>query len=303
MPATLATALLALQLAAPPSAALAPPPPPVQRAWDDDAGDLARLGRLAARFDLAVIRRDHALLRVVEERVRQEIAGELEEARRERRRGVERRVGQLERARRIFAEARDRVDARSLDRKRSALADVSQAAWAELVKVAAGQERWSAARDERRDRERERSWDREWDREWERGQVDDRRDGWRDDRRDERLTRDEREGWRPPAPPPPAPRAQPLRADRFDALYHAMRQEGFAEGRLRVLDAALAAPDAWLSVDQVERLLGLFAFSQEQLALVRHARPRLVDPERGQALADRFTFEADKEALRRILQP
>jgi hypothetical protein len=271
MPATLAAALLALQLAGSPHA---PPPPPPQGAWDDDAGDLARIGRLAARYDLAVIRRDAALLAQVERRVREELSAELEEARRERRRGVDRRTGALERAGRTFAELRERTDGRSLDRKRAALAEVSQAAWTELVAVAGGHERWRVEREPRPE------------------------DGW-DDRADDHRSRDEREGWRPPAPPPP----QALRPDQFDALARAMRQEAFAEGKLRVLATALAANDGFLSVEQVGRLLSQLAFTKEKLALVRQVRPRIVDPGEGYRLYEAFTFDDDKEELRRILGP
>lgn len=319
MPAALAV-ILALGLAGAPAAAAAQPapappqpqiqplhhpaPPPAAGAWDDDAGDLARLGRLAARFDLAVIRRDARLLEQVEARVRAEIAGELDEARRERRRGTERRVGSLEKARRVFADLKERTDGRSLDRKRTALADLSQAAWAELVAVAGGHARWREAREDRAD-----------------GRLDDRYDGRRDDRRDDRWDdrhgdrhgdrhddryddryddrRDEREGWRPPG----RPAVQPMRADQFDGLYRAMRQEPWVDGKLRVLDAALGATEAFLSVDQAGRLLGLFSFTQEQLELLRRVRPRLADPDRGYALLDRFTFDADKEEARRILAP
>jgi uncharacterized protein DUF4476 len=306
MPAALA-ALLALQLTGTPQAQHAPTPPPVERAWDDDAGDLARLGRLAARFDQAVIRRDAALLERIEARVREEIAAELDEARRERRRGTDRRVGTLERARRTFADLKERTDGKSLDKKRTALAEVSQAAWTELVGVAGGHKRWREPREDRYDDRRDDRYDDRRDERYDDhrdGRPDDRADDRRDDRRDERYDeryderRDEREGWRPP---PPRPTVQPMRADQFDALHRAMRQESWVDGRMRVLDAALGASDAWLSVDQLGRLLGLFSFSQEQIALVRRVRPRLADPDRGSALLDRFTFDADKEEVRRIL--
>lgn len=270
MPAALVATLLALQLAGAPHDPPAPPPAAAARAWDDDAGDLARLGRLAVRFDLAVIRRDADLLAHVEGRVREEIADELEEARRERRRGIDRRVGSLERAGRVFGDLKERVDLKSLDRKRTALAEVSEAAWLELASEAGGHERWRAPRQDRWDDRRERDDDR----------------GWRDDR----------EAFRAP------PVAQPMPADQFEGLHRAMRHEAFAEGRLRVLDTALAATDALISVEQVGRLLGLFSFSQEQLTVVRKVRPRLLDPERGYTLMERFTFDSDKEALRRILQ-
>jgi len=146
--------------------------------------------------------------------------------------------------------------------------------------VAGGHERWRVAREER---------------------PDERWDDRTDDRYDERRSRDEREGWRPPAPPPPP--VQALRPDQFDALARAMRQEAFAEGKLRVFDTALAASDAFLTVEQVGRLMGQFSFTQEKLALVRRARPRLLDPAEGYRLYEAFTFDDDKEELRRILSP
>ena len=94
-----------------------------------------------------------------------------------------------------------------------------------------------------------------------------------------------------------------MRPDQFDGLYRAMRQETWVEGKMRVLEAALATTDAALSVDQVGRLLGLFSFTQEQVELVRRVRPRLADPDRGYTLLERFTFDSDKEEVRRILAP
>jgi hypothetical protein len=269
------------------------PPPGGEVA--DDAADLERIGRLALAFDRAVVRRDAAGLREVEGRVLAEIDMELREARGERRRG-ERRLAALRHAREVFqAEARQ-VDAMSLDRKRSALAEVSEAAWLEFTEELEDHD-FDGRRPDRRD-------DRDGRGEPGRGWGE--RDGWgqdgrRDDPRDGRFTGGEPEAPRPPPPPPPPAGPRAMEQARFDALVAAVRREPFADGQRRVLDTAM--PGSWFTVAQLGTLIDLFTFSPDKLAVVRRARAHIVDPDQAFQLSGRFTFESDKAELRKILQP
>jgi hypothetical protein len=267
-------------------------PPPGDADGADDAEDLARIGRLALAFDRAVLRRDAARLREVEGRVLAEIDQELREARGERRRG-ERRLGALRRAKDVFlAEARQ-VDAMSLDRKRSALAEVSEAAWLEVA-----EEVEDRGFDGRRPEDRYdpgHGWGGRDDR------YDDRRDDRLDDRYDDRSGAREPDPGRPPPPPPPQAGPRAMEPARFDALVAAVKREPFADGQRRVLDTAM--PGAWFSVAQVGTLVDLFTFSPDKLGVVRRAKGRIVDPDQAFRLYERFTFESDKAELRKILAP
>jgi hypothetical protein len=88
---------------------------------------------------------------------------------------------------------------------------------------------------------------------------------------------------------------------RFDALVVAVRREKFPDGQRRVLDTAM--PGSWFTVAQVGTLVDLFTFSRDKLEVVRRVRGRIVDPDQAFQLYDRFTFDADKNELRNILQP
>jgi hypothetical protein len=106
---------------------------------DDDRHDLVRVDRLLASFDAACAQRSGQRLLDVEGRVAQEIEGELREQRSERDRE------RTQRLRRVLQEwngLRGRVDAVSLDRKRSLLVELSEAAWLELAE-ALDQDPWT----------------------------------------------------------------------------------------------------------------------------------------------------------------
>jgi hypothetical protein len=104
--------------------------PPSGDGEADDRHDLVRIDRLLAGFDLACALRDGQRLADVEGRVAQEIDSEVREQRTERDRD------RLQRLRRVLQDwngLRGRLDAVSLDRKRSLLAELSETAWLELA--------------------------------------------------------------------------------------------------------------------------------------------------------------------------
>jgi hypothetical protein len=116
-----------------------------------------------------------------------------------------------------------------------------------------------------------------------------------------------------PPPPPPAPepapppreresrrRARPMEDEAFRALVGAVQNERYSEGQLTVIQQAATRNS--FSVGQVKGLINLVAFSATKLRTLELVAPRLVDPENAFAIYDAFTFSADKEQARAILQ-
>jgi hypothetical protein len=109
----------------------------------------------------------------------------------------------------------------------------------------------------------------------------------------------------PPPPPPPRARewrhdARPMNEDSFRALVAAVNREGFAEGKLAVIEQA--ASRNFFRVGQLRVLLDQLAFSATKLRALELGAPRLVDPENAFMLHEAFTFSADKERAREILK-
>jgi len=247
------------------------PPPSGGSELADDAADLERISALAAAFDRAVVRREPARLREIEAKVLAEIDQELSEARTERGHGASRR-DVVRRVREAFAADPEARGLEALDQRRSALAELSAAAWQELLRDL--EARREGPEGPRRPRPGEGG-------------------GWGAGRRDE-----------PPAPlpAPPAPAGpRAMEPGRFDALVAAVTREPFPDGQRRVLDTAM--PGSWFTVAQVGTLVDLFTFSRDKLEVVRRARGHIVDPDQAFQLYERFTFDSDKNELRNILQP
>ena len=103
----------------------------------------------------------------------------------------------------------------------------------------------------------------------------------------------------PPPPPPvqPAPVEMPPAA--FASLRGAIATESFSDGKLAVLNTALA--DHMLSVQQASQLLPLYDFSSDRVEAAVAIHPRLVDPEGFFQLYAAFDFESDKEEVREKL--
>lgn len=95
---------------------------------------------------------------------------------------------------------------------------------------------------------------------------------------------------------PPAP--QVLDAVAFQALLASLDRESWDDG-LRALDAASGT--GLFSVAQVTEILGRFPFSKHKLMAMRSVRDRIADRSNEPRLDAAFTFDPDKEALRRIL--
>ena len=115
----------------------------------------------------------------------------------------------------------------------------------------------------------------------------------------------------PPAPPPPLPRptsrddawrrqARAMDDDDFRRLVGAVRNEGFADNKLAVIESASARN--YFRVGQLKTLLGELAFSATKLRALYLIAPRLLDPENRFAVYDSFSHSADKEQAEQILR-
>lgn len=88
--------------------------------------------------------------------------------------------------------------------------------------------------------------------------------------------------------------------DAFRALVAAVRNERFSEGQLNVIQQA--ATRNYFRVGQLKNLIELLSFSATKLRALELGAPRLTDPENAFMLYDAFTFSADKEQAKAILQ-
>jgi uncharacterized protein DUF4476 len=103
----------------------------------------------------------------------------------------------------------------------------------------------------------------------------------------------------PPPPPPPVPVVQPISDEQFQRISKAIARESFSEGKMRVLEAAVA--NHHFLVPQVMKLLQRFSFAGDRLQVVKVLWPRVLDRENGYQLYEAFTFASDKEKLRQVI--
>ncbi len=112
---------------------------------------------------------------------------------------------------------------------------------------------------------------------------------------------------RPPGVPPEYVREQPadpgmgvLPPGEFDTLLRAVAAEGFSAGKLRVIESA--AQERLFTVQQLKRFVQALSFSADKIRAVELVASRIVDRDKLFTLYDAFSFEADKETVRRILK-
>ena len=82
----------------------------------------------------------------------------------------------------------------------------------------------------------------------------------------------------------------------FDSVVAAVDSESFSSGKLTVLRDASRA--RWFSVNQVQRLMGLFTFGKDMVDAGAILHPRTVDLENWYLVYSAFTFDSDKDKLR-----
>jgi len=93
---------------------------------------------------------------------------------------------------------------------------------------------------------------------------------------------------------------EPLASQRYDALLAALKEQGFADDKLSVLETA--AKNAWFTVDQVGGLLKMFSFPDDKLAALRMVSNLIVDAENKFLLYGSFVHSSDKEEAKKILE-
>ena len=119
----------------------------------------------------------------------------------------------------------------------------------------------------------------------------------------------------PPAYPPPQDRPGngwgnrdrderrrgPMVVDegQFNEIARAVEAEAFSQGKINVLTDAIGR--YLFTVDQVKRVIGLFAFSADKLRALELTAPRIADRQNNFKIYEAFTFSADKEKARQIL--
>jgi hypothetical protein len=94
--------------------------------------------------------------------------------------------------------------------------------------------------------------------------------------------------------------ALPMAEDTFERLERTLRKTPRGGARQAVISDA--ARGNRFSARQARQLLDHFSFTNEKLQAVRVLAPRLSDPENGFELSPAFSLDADRAALRRILE-
>lgn len=85
----------------------------------------------------------------------------------------------------------------------------------------------------------------------------------------------------------------------FAALKAAIQNEAFEDQKAAVLGTAAGA--AYFTVAQVGQLVDLFTFSDGKVKVVGVTRPRILDLQNSFQLYSHFTFDSDKQKVKKIL--
>mgnify|MGYP002639867226 CR=1 FL=1 len=93
---------------------------------------------------------------------------------------------------------------------------------------------------------------------------------------------------------------EPLTGQSYDALLAALKEQGFADDKLSVLQTA--ARNAWFTADQVKGMLKMFSFPDDKLSALRIVSNLIVDPENKFLLYGSFVHSSDKEEAKKILE-
>ena len=88
--------------------------------------------------------------------------------------------------------------------------------------------------------------------------------------------------------------------DDFRRLVVAVRNEGYADNKLAVIESASA--HNYFRVGQLKALLGELPFSATKLRALYLIAPRLIDRENSFAVYESFSYSADKEQAEQILR-
>ncbi|MDP2343142.1 MAG: DUF4476 domain-containing protein [Deltaproteobacteria bacterium] len=103
-----------------------------------------------------------------------------------------------------------------------------------------------------------------------------------------------------PPPPPPPPRAIVMSDAAHRQVVQAMKQEGFDEGRLRIIDTAVRG-ELCVTSTQTRDLMKTVSFSSGRLDVLRRLAPRLIDDGEAIVIYQALDFNGDKDDARSLL--
>jgi hypothetical protein len=93
---------------------------------------------------------------------------------------------------------------------------------------------------------------------------------------------------------------EPLTAQQYNGLLGALKEQGFADDKLTVLQEA--SKNGYFTVEQVKGILKMFSFPDDKLTALRSVRDRIVDPENQFLLYGSFVHSSDKDEAKKILE-
>src|SRR5688572_7207278 len=82
----------------------------------------------------------------------------------------------------------------------------------------------------------------------------------------------------PPTPPPPPPAIELVSPRQLASLLSSLKRESFGDGKVRVLQTAVSAPQ-YFTVANVKEILNQFTYSKDKLTAVALLKPRIADPQ------------------------
>ncbi len=93
---------------------------------------------------------------------------------------------------------------------------------------------------------------------------------------------------------------EPLTAQQYNGLLGALKEQGFADDKLTVLQEA--SKNGYFTVEQVKGILKMFSFPDDKLTALRSVRDRIVDTENQFLLYGSFVHSSDKDEAKKILE-
>ena len=85
----------------------------------------------------------------------------------------------------------------------------------------------------------------------------------------------------------------------FQQLYASVKDETYESDQLSIIE--ISARYNFFSINQLVRLVELFAFSNGQIEMVRILYPNVVDKYNAHQLINAFTYSTDKETVKGII--
>ncbi|MCL2597235.1 MAG: DUF4476 domain-containing protein [Paludibacter sp.] len=100
--------------------------------------------------------------------------------------------------------------------------------------------------------------------------------------------------------PPPIPEPMPISDADFSNLYNSVRNEKFADTKMRTLKTA-SNFNSFFTCDQVKRLALLFNMEDDKLECAKYLVPKVLDVQNLPYIKDIFTFDSTKNEYLKFL--